>query len=140
MVSTAKENNNVSLLNVVEQIELSHEPDDEENTGIILDFVLISLWARSNFDTPASGQVLFSIESPSGEDVDTIEGRLDLTKFERLRTPVQIQSIPFRGYGRYSFHVKYRDSAEDSWSLVAKVPLKVMLKQDTQEPATDQKQ
>jgi len=127
MVSTAKETNNVSLLNVVEQINLGAQPS-EEDSAIRLDLVLISLWARADPDEPAVGQALFEILDPSGEQLIAVPGTLDLKRFERLRTPVGIEGIKFRGFGRYRFKVHYRNSEEEAWQLVASVPLRIVRK------------
>jgi hypothetical protein len=118
-----RDSNNVSLQNVLEQINLPFEPDPEKIFGI--EFDVISLWKRADPETPVKGLSLLTIISPSGKEVDKTEIELNLTTHQRLRTRRRFVGLPITETGQYIFKVKLQKGGK--WRNVASIPLDVLV-------------
>ena len=121
---TDRDSNNVSIFNVIEQINITGEPKPQ---GVVpIRFEIVTLWARSDFDEPARGRARIIFISPSGKKVKLSEERdIVLSKYERLRARQFVQGLPVREPGRHVFQVELQNEGENRWRKVASVPLKI---------------
>jgi hypothetical protein len=119
---TDASSNNVSLINVVEQLTLSGPVP----RGAVIPFNLhlVSLWVRDPSDPPARGRGRLRTETPAGAG-GQIEFDLDLTDQSRLRTFGEIATLTARGTGLYWFIVELQRSPDSAWTEVARLPLQV---------------
>jgi hypothetical protein len=120
-----QETNNVSIFNILEQVEIPQESIVNQAMGIGVE--LLSLWVRADLSKPATGKSRADLVTPSGELINLAESVIDLSKFERLRSRALFQGLPYKGEGVYRFLVGYKGEDEQDWNPVASIPLKVML-------------
>jgi len=120
-----QETNNVSIFNILEQVEIPEESIVNQAMGIGVE--LLSLWVRSDLSKPARGKSRADLVAPNGEVLHLAESLIDLSKFERLRSRALFQGLPYKGEGVYRFLIHYQGEDEEDWKLVASIPLKVML-------------
>ena len=123
------ETNNVSLFNIVEQINLIATPEaiaERRLPDVInVSMVLLTLWTRSDADEPESANGRVILESPTGKVLYKRDYSIALKKTARHRYRLIFSGINFDGFGRYRFIVKKKIKG-DRWSIVARVPLEVL--------------
>jgi hypothetical protein len=120
---TDRESNNLTLLNVIEQINvLGPVPGP-----IPIQLELVTLWVRSEPDRPTRGRGRVRVVAPGGTQLAENEYEIDLTQFERIRNQGRIQGVPFSGPGRYLFVVSLQQEDEQDWQDVARVPLQIVV-------------
>jgi hypothetical protein len=118
-----RDTNNVSIINVLEQLNIPEEAIQDE--GLPIGIEIVSLWIRKNLNKPSKGFSRLSLLAPNNEVIKSVESEIDLTKYERLRARGIFQGFPFKGDGVYKFLVEYKSHGE-KWSKVASIPLKVI--------------
>ena len=114
--------NNISMIDVVEQITLS--PEAQFPVNIVYPFQLVSLWSRSDYEQPAIGRARIIVFSPSDEEIHREEIEIDLTSFRRLRHRLGFQGLPISETGKFVFQVE-QFQADGTTLVVARVPLEV---------------
>ena len=121
---TDKDTNLISLINVLEQLNIQGEPKLDGKLGLGIE--IVSLWSRSINDVPCERSSQLSVYSPSGDLIYQKEHRVDLTEFERMRVRGYIQGLNIPEAGRYNFIVEIQDENEEGWLEVAKIPMTVV--------------
>jgi len=119
--SIDRETNNISLFDVVEQIQVLPQ---RESGGVVGPFELVSLWTRS-VGVPERGEVRVSIRGPSEHLYAQEMQEIDLREFRRMRARFRVAGIAIEGPGTYHFSVEVRPANSESWTEVAKIPLEV---------------
>jgi hypothetical protein len=122
-----QQTNNVSLLDVLEELTLSPHAVDP-GTGhprYPAVFNVVSLWARQNPAQPEVGKTRLCLLSPAGDSLMEITAEVSLQEFRRLRHSWRIMGFPLAGTGRYHFRVERRADADADWEEVARVPLDI---------------
>lgn len=118
------ETNNVSLLNVVEQINPVGLAADAK--GILpMQIEIVSLWMRDG--VPGRGFARMVIEAPDSVLEPTDEMMIDLSPeaTTRFRSRLRLAGVPFEGYGIYWFRVEYREGPGEEWVEVARLPIEM---------------
>jgi hypothetical protein len=115
------DSNNISIHNVLEQINIEAEPDPDNLVAIEAE--VITLWIRSDANIPSSGRVRLSVITPNGEVAGVHEAELDLLNFERLRSRVRFKSLPASQPGRLIFRLELQNQGAKRWKQVAAIPL-----------------
>lgn len=127
--------NQISLIETIEKIT-AHMPIPPEGEGVTasLPMHLVSLWIRSELDTPEEGISRIMIEGPGGYLSAAQEVAINLKDNFRVRNLIQMDGIPIRGPGVYNFLIQLRDEAdlEAGWVTCAKIPLEVEFNEPTQ--------
>ena len=119
-----KDSNNVSLLDIVEQLNIREEPSPKG--GIIFPLDIMTLWSRADFDVPARGRGRVTFLSPSGTINDgPFEYDVDLSEHHRNRTKGSIRALHVSEPGRYVFQVELQGQNEAEWHQVAAIPLEI---------------
>ena len=118
------ESQNLSIQNVLEQLNLAAEPAPDLVIGIPYD--IASFWVRSEADTPAKGRSRITLVDPSGAATSIVEMAIDLTQVERARHRIHCSGLRATGPGRYVFRVELLDDGQSDWRLVASVPLRII--------------
>lgn len=95
--------NNVSLLDLVEQITVGSSETPSGPIPIALD--LMTMWERTVSDAPEASRSRVVIVSPDGTEDELAQSTIDLTGHQRLRIRLRVMGIPFHGFGRYRFRV-----------------------------------
>ena len=118
-----QDSNNVSLQNVVEQLNISGEPG---HVLIPMSLDIVTLWARAKVEAPARGRARVTFLSPSGAATDSpFEYDIDLSKHRRYRSRGRIQPLHIKGAGRHTFRVELQEEDEVGWHQVASIPLEI---------------
>ena len=136
-ISIDRETNNISLFNVIEQIKpgavfevpeaAEAPPEAIDNPPQIISSLsvrLVTLWARSDPDTPETGQGRHKVVPPTGKPSVTNAYKIDLTKFKRTRVISNFPGLPSRGPGQYIVGVE-SEQAKGKWETVFELPIEV---------------
>jgi len=132
--------NNVSLLNVLEQVTVQGNLAQAGLLPLSLD--VLTLWSRETPGVPETASARLTFRSSQDDILATHESDIQLTQNERLRSRVSFQGLPLRGPGTYIFQVDLLNPATSEYRKVAEVPLVVdeskgeALKATSGEPAT----
>lgn len=118
-----RESNNVSLQNIIEQINIKGEPIPD--TAVAIQLEVVTLWARANTDGPSRGSTHLTLLSPSGKALGSFESEVDLSEYQRFRTRTHFQALPVTESGRYNFRVELQNEGESEWHQVAMVPVEI---------------
>lgn len=125
------ETNNVSLIDVLEEVSVSLPPATKINKvkkgyGIVpMNFEVVSMWIRESSEEKSVGRSRIAICDPSGRIVQSTEIDVDLREYQRMRTRQRFSGLPVRGEGNYWLCVELKDEGKDKWIEVDRVPLQV---------------
>lgn len=119
-----RDSNNVSLQNIIEQINIRAEPMPDGKLPIVLH--TMTLWVRTDSNTPARGRGRVKFVSPSGQAAAPLEFDINLSEYTGHRTRGKFGGLPVTEPGRYSFRVDFQEEGEDEWRQVASVPVEVI--------------
>lgn len=133
--SIDKDTNNISLFNVIEELNIVAQPpssredgQDDIRTLPLGRMELVILWKRSDDDVPEQGDGQVKIITPDGQEFISSAGNIDLTRYLRLRSRIGLNSIPFRGaeipLGDYHLLVQGR-TRDGAWAEMFDLPLRV---------------
>ncbi len=131
-IAIDRDTNNISLFNVIEQVQVAAALSPEIGGYPLIGFELVTLWSRSKPDAPARGEGRVVISSPSGELLAELPYNIDLTAHERTRQRTRFVGIPAKGSGKYRFQTEFRQDDNDKWEPVSCVPLTVILPEDVE--------
>ncbi|MCK5054012.1 MAG: hypothetical protein KAR65_07020 [Anaerolineales bacterium] len=126
-----KDSNNVSLLNIIEQIRIPEAPREDTFLPIPLD--VMTLWARENPNVPVTGNSRIKFVSPTGNILGAFEAVIDLSTHERLRAKLTFQGLKLIDSGNYKFLVEQKSEGATRWKKVAEIPLRVMFSEPSEE-------
>lgn len=131
-----KDTNNVSLLNVIERITIFGQSPPKGEVGAVPNPAsIVSLWGRSDLNTPERGTVLMIIEFDEGGkpiQTDPHEIGIDLSEYQRLRTRLNLNLLPIMGEGRHWIRVSLRHSNEDGWTPVVSIPYEIVFRPESE--------
>jgi hypothetical protein len=129
--------NNVSLHNVIEQVNIRDEP--RPSGAFSATIHVMTLWARSDFNTPNLGHARLAFLSPSGVVGNPFEYEIDLSNDHRSRMRTIMHGLPLEESGRHAFTVELQNEGETEWRQVAVIPLEVIFEpSEKTEQADDQ--
>lgn len=117
------ETNNVSIQDIIEQININAEP--AENGFLPIQLELITLWGRKEINETAKGIERVTFITPSGKNEVISEAEIDLTKAERHRQRVRFPGLPVNETGKYYFKVEIKNG-DNEWKQASAIPLKVV--------------
>jgi hypothetical protein len=121
---TDQESNNISLLEVLEQLTIVGPPIP---SVVPVRFEVVTLWGRSDADQPSRGHARLLFLTPSDTVIGEHEYDIDLSVYQRYRTRTVMTGLPVQEAGRHHFRVQLRDEGETEWRDVANIPLQVLL-------------
>ena len=122
--SLIDENNNISLLEVLEQVTADGETPEPGTTAIApISIELVTLWSRHDLSDAEQGQARVTYYSPSMDPLFQHEYEIDLLDHNRRRIRASLAALPFQNSGTYCFVVELRNERDSQWSQVARIPL-----------------
>ena len=126
-----RETNNLSLFNVVEEVQVPAQQPRSltevlDESVIPISFELVVLWVRSELQLPEKGFGRVRVLLPGDKDDLIQEYEVDLTKFLRLRSRLRLLGLPAGGEGVYLFKVDGKSSGQE-WTELFELPLPVVL-------------
>ncbi len=123
-----QDTNNVSLIEIVEELTLSPLAGDKMVT-LPVSFELVTLVKRSEPDQPESLMGQVSLLTPKGNKQLSAQFEINLSEKPRLRTRMRMSALPLEGPGVYHFLIEFLDKATDKWSEAYRLPLDVHYEQ-----------
>lgn len=120
----ATDSNNVSLIEVVEQIALK---DAAFPTEISINLDLVTLWTRAPVDQPSQGRARVVLANPSHKELRSTEYSVNLSEVERHRTTLRLHGLPVEQVGYHYLFVQLQQEGDSNWETVVKIPLKIAL-------------
>lgn len=127
-----RESNNVSLQNIIEQINIRGEPIPDRVVAVQLE--VVTLWVRADFDVPSQATTRLTVLSPSGNVLGSFESDIDVSEYERFRARVKFEGLLMPELGRYAFRTELKNKGESEWHEVATIPLKIVFVSPEREP------
>ena len=106
--------NNLSIIDVLEQINLSG-PLPEKEGLLPLSFQIVSLWARPEYNEPIRGQGRVEFLDPLKNHIRDFTFDIDLSENVRMRTTAELIGFPFRGEGLHWIKIEGRTNEGDKW-------------------------
>ncbi len=125
-----KTTNNISLFNVIEQLQISvSQPLPEGTQSVPFPHNIVSTWQRADYEVPAETRARIRLKGPTREyeGQAPFEVNIQEEDIHRRRTVVSLTHIPLSGPGLYHFIIEQEDQSTDGWVQVAKLPLEVRL-------------
>jgi hypothetical protein len=128
---TDQDSNNVSLIEVLEELVLAQAPDHVQDARRLVPafFDVVSLWSRGNLAQPETGYARSSLVDAQDRIVLLHETVVDLRQNVRLRTFGKILGLPVRDSGIYHLKVEARPDEAAAWQEVARVPIQITVMQ-----------
>jgi hypothetical protein len=130
-VITSRETNNVSLIEVTEELKLDvgtegdKESTDQSVIPLPVSLVLVSLWSRMEDNKPIVGTAKDIMLTPSGKTLGEHEFKIDLSDHMRMRTMRNLINlpIPVKESGKYRFRTELLAEETKTWKAVSNIPL-----------------
>lgn len=114
--------NNVSLHNVIEQLNIPESPKPKGFLPIHLE--LVTLWFKDDTDAAVKAESRVSFVSSSGETRVVATPPIDLSEKSRARNRLIFDALPLDATGVYHFTIEMRSNGD--WIEVASIPLTVI--------------
>ena len=127
-----KDTNNVSLIEIIEELAVSPLPEQEKIT-LPISLELVMLTMRSEPDQPESVAGQLSLLTPEGNKLPSGRFEIDLSEKLRHRTRMRMSTLPLEGPGLYHFLIEFLDKETDKWSEVYRLPLNIHHTQNEQQ-------
>jgi hypothetical protein len=124
---------NVSAQNILEQLKIQDIPKPDGMLNIPFD--VVTLWGRSDVDSPLEGVSRLSFVFPSGEIAGIHEYEINLLDTQNYRYIAHFEQIPVREPGRHYFRVALKLEDEGEWLEVNKIPIMIIF-----EPPEDEEE
>jgi hypothetical protein len=122
---------NISLIDVVEELHIVTNAPDPENTNIFFDagWHLVSSWERTDEGIPENIRVRVTFRGPRGPQLPPPETGLHMdANYLVARSDATIGRLLLRGSGRYEFLVEHKTLPDGAWEESCRVPLHVDMK------------
>lgn len=117
------ESNNVTLVNVLEQITIK---DFLKADGLAdINFEIVTLWSRLDINIPIEGTARIIFMEPSGKTRVMTEYPVNLEKYLRSRNRIVARGLPVCEPGIHYFRIEQK-VGENEWIEQASIPLQVI--------------
>jgi hypothetical protein len=132
---TDLESNQISLINVIEQLTISDAPPRKKTKDlpvVQLEAQLVSMWTRIDPEVPEPETISVRIKYVTESGIETICGTnsFDLSKNARMRHVIRFNSVPVSGPGLHTFVVQSQTTGANNkkvkWVTHVRVPLAVV--------------
>lgn len=130
-----KDSNNLSLINLIEQISLDVELkegnvwDDNKGDAFPLNMVIVSRLRKVIDDQDlVNGDIKVDFISPEKETISSFQQNFELGKgIDNIRIRFGIGGLVLKTSGIYNFVINLREDSNEKYNKVYSVPLKVAL-------------
>ncbi|GEM_PF-513486 len=151
VASVDKESNSLSLFNVIEEITINKAENLEkegktigmEEKAIIvpIEFVIVTFLER--LDDKDQGPLIkegqIEIVDPSAHSLLKREFEMNFLKgFKRMRYLLKMNGLKVTEVGTYRFYISTRESREDTFEVVAEIPVDVKIDSRPSQQSTTQ--
>src|SRR5690349_10209037 len=97
--TTDRDTNNVSLIEVLEQVEFVVREPLNYPANTPFNAQLVTLWARSPLDVPTRTMARLRLLSPTGTELAAVESEVDLETSTRNRQLLNVRGLRIGGDG-----------------------------------------
>jgi hypothetical protein len=126
--SIDNQTNNISLFEVLEQLQVPHWPERPPD-GVIgvgaLPLEIVSLWIRVPLDVPERGECRIRVRAPGGSVLESGAQVMDLAAYRRFRSRFSFPGLPIDEPGLCEIEVLFRTGADAEWRIVAQIPIEM---------------
>lgn len=129
-----RDTNNISLQNVIEQLNIQAEPS--EGAAIPFQMEVVTFWTRDDPETPIRENSRVKLLSPKGKTIGSFEAEIDMTDHERSRSKLTLQGLPISSEGIFLFRIERQHPESLRWRKVAELPLQVSFSPPENSPET----
>lgn len=125
------ETNNISLYNCLEKytIGIPNNMPKSDFINVPVSYEVVSFWVDESDNKAWSGEILIEFYDPQVKKLK--EFNMDLSQFsktgKRLRARQRISGMAVSGSGDYLFKIKYRENKGKEYSIVAEIPLEIVI-------------
>jgi hypothetical protein len=126
------ETNNLSIINVLDEVRLERAPPqqsakEKRPTFVPHHFTAVQWWTRSNEDKPEKFAVRTQFRTPDDEIFGGMEQVVDLTRHVHIRVITRSPGFPWRGAGRYEVTIQTQKETQkgERWRTVERLFFKV---------------
>ena len=134
------QSNNVSLIDVFEQLRVGISPFDSSDTSVSegisipVQYELVNFWSKTNEVVEEKGSIRIVLLDPKGKEIKRMDKDLIIPQTNRrMREINKIQGISLKGNGIYNFVVSIKQEDSDLYITVAEIPLEVKIGEDTKQ-------
>jgi hypothetical protein len=121
-----QETNNISLFEVLEQLNLQMSPPSADAFTVPMSFEVVTLWSRGSDGQPARGRARVVTIGVSGSRREAQPYDIDLTTFQRIRNRTRFMGFEVQRAGRMEFGIELQGEDAEPWRRVATVPLVIV--------------
>jgi len=128
------ESNNVSLLNILEQISIGINDSNGQqllkegkmfNLNVI-PFEIVSFWAKEDRTKSEEADMIIEFLDSKDNKIKEFEQHIMITaQYSRIRTRIKINGLSVKDSGTYNFIIKIKDKAVKNAKIVAEIPLEI---------------
>jgi hypothetical protein len=113
--------NNLSIVQVLEELGFPAPPDDRPAIGLLVPFTLfvVTQWHREDPHKPEKARARIRLSGPKGEQFASAEFDVDLSSHARARGIAELPGIVYHGAGAYVVRVDIA-VGENRWRPVGK--------------------
>ena len=124
-----KDTNNVSLFDVLEQIQLDMVVTPEDAVAVLpFPLNIVSLWSREQPDNPTQVHAKDRVLSPTGQILFEGEYDIDISEYQRTRYKRRLFGLQVPESGEYNLVTQFKASKRSTWREVCRIPLQIELK------------
>lgn len=122
---------NISLLNVLEQLQATLKPSPKiqgrsKKINVPINYEIVSLWTKPNTLKKEEASIEYRLLSPEGKIVNKNERKIAIpANLKRLRTRVKVKGLTILENGEYLFKIGLKEKGHKSFRTVARLPLQV---------------
>lgn len=130
-----QENNNLSLHEVLEALQVGLKPATEEAKGqkpeavIPINFEITSMFVKENMEKGEKAELETAFYNPKGEMINKdVKGIEMPSGMKRIRTRMKASGLRVQDSGDYIFRVAIKEEGQKLFKVVAELPLEVNIK------------
>ena len=133
-----RETNNISLIEVLEEIQFGPPPPDNDlgQEGYVMlpiPMTLVTLWERESGSDSETFAVRIKFVDPTGTWIGPKDTEREHTIDKlRFRSINRMMAVPFSESGRYIILVQSKTSGSGRWKQNARVPLSIIAKSESE--------
>lgn len=128
-----KESNNISIYDVLEQLEIGVKITKQEETPqeikIPIEYEVVCLWKRESKENKLTADLIIEIINPKGKTIKEIPQTIEVPAgMRRLRSVMRIMGFVASIPGDYLYRIKVKEEGQKEFRTAAEIPLEVHLK------------
>lgn len=125
--------NTISLIDVLEQVNLNMPPEGisgvgEKGVNVLMPFELVSFWVKDEGNEAKDEEALITIEiyDPNSKRLNSVEQTIKIpAEYQRIRSRSHFNGLSVFESGVYQIRVKIRGGQESKPRTVAELPLDI---------------